>query len=103
MIGKSLDAKVTVWTNDDDQFALLNSFADELPLIFITSQATALKGEAPEGAFTETESGLAVLVEVADGTKCDRCWMYVTDGITLDEGTEEQTCLCKRCHKVVFG
>ncbi len=103
MIGKSLDAKVTIWTNDDDQFALLNSFADELPLIFITSGATALKGDAPEGAFTETESGLAVLVEPADGVKCDRCWMYVTDAIPVDEGTEEQTCLCKRCHKVVFG
>ena len=102
MIGKSLDAKVTIWTNNDDQYALLDSFAEELPLIFITSQATALKGDAPETAFVG-ESGLAVLVETAEGTKCDRCWMYVTDGITVDADTDEATCLCKRCHQVVFG
>ena len=103
MIGKSLDAKVTVWTEDDKQYDLLNSFADQLALIFITSQATVVKGKAPEGAFNETESGLSVLVEPADGVKCDRCWMYVTDAIPVDEGTEEATCLCPRCHKVVFG
>ena len=103
MIGKSLDAKVTVYTTDEAQYDLLNSFADQLALIFITSQATVVKGDAPEGAFAETDSGLAVLVETADGDKCDRCWMYVTEAIPVDEGTEDATCLCKRCHKVVFG
>ena len=103
LIGKSLDAKVTVWTKDADKFATLNAFADSLALIFITSAAAVVSGDAPANAFTETASGIAVLVEPADGQKCDRCWTYVTDAIPVDAGTEDATCLCRRCHKVVFG
>ena len=99
MIGKSLDAKVTVWTESDEQYDVLNAFADQLALIFITSGATLIKGKAPENAFSDTESGLAVLVEPADGDKCDRCWMFVTDAFKDDEGG----CLCPRCRKVVLG
>jgi isoleucyl-tRNA synthetase len=102
MIGKSLDAKVTVYTTDAAQFAVLNGYADLLDTMFITSQAVAVQGEAPEGAFTETVSGIAVLVENADGEKCDRCWMYTTAPIYDGEG-DEKGCLCGRCHKVVFG
>ncbi len=102
MIGKSLDAKVTVCTADETQYAILNGFAAELPTMFITSQATVVKGEAPEGAFAETVSGIAVLVEPADGEKCDRCWMYTTAPLFDGEG-EDRGCLCSRCHKVVFG
>ena len=102
MIGKSLDAKVTVYTEDEAQLAILNGFAADLATIFITSQATVVKGVAPAGAFTETVSGIAVLVESADGEKCDRCWMYVTAPIYDGEG-DERGCLCARCHKVVFG
>ena len=80
----------------------MKAFADKLALVFITSQATVVKGEAPEGAFTETVSGIAVLVENADGEKCDRCWMYTTAPIYDGEG-DEKGCLCGRCHKVVFG
>ena len=102
MIGKSLDAKVTVYTEDEAQYETLNGFASDLATMFITSQATAVKGTAPEGAFTETVSGLAVVVEPADGEKCDRCWMYTTAPIFDGEG-EERGCLCNRCHQVVFG
>ena len=104
MIGKSLDAKVTVYTTDDAQYAVLDAFADKLALVFITSQATVVKGEAPEGAFAETISGIAVAVEPADGEKCDRCWMYTTAPIyDGDADAEDRGCLCSRCHKVVFG
>ena len=102
MIGKSLDAKVTVYTEDEAQYAALNGYAAELPTMFITSAATVVKGAAPEGAFTETQSGIAVLVEPADGEKCDRCWMYITAPLYDGEG-DERGCLCERCHKVVFG
>ncbi len=103
MIGKSLDAKVTVYTEDDEQYAVLNSFADKLALVFITSQATVVKGAAPAGALTETESGIAVLVEAADGEKCDRCWMYITAPIHDTDAEGNTGCLCARCHKVVYG
>ena len=90
------------YTEDEAQFAILNGFAAELPTMFITSQATVVKTAAPEGAFTETVSGIAVVVEPADGEKCDRCWMYTTAPIYDGEG-EDRGCLCGRCHKVVFG
>ena len=106
MIGKSLDAKVTVYTEDKAQLEALNSHAADLATMFITSAATVVCGAAPEGAFAETQSGIAVLVEPADGEKCDRCWMFVTDAIydVTDDGEgEDRGCLCPRCHKVVFG
>lgn len=98
MIGKSLDAKVTVYTNDDEAYAVLSAFADKLAETYITSGATVVKGEAPEGAFTETQTGIAVKVENADGCKCGRCWSYSTEGVSDDEGGF----LCERCRKILL-
>jgi len=95
LIGKSLDAKVTIFTEDADKKALLDSFGDELATIFITSQV-ALSDAMPEGAFTETDSGIAVKVDVAEGCKCDRCWMYATEGKQMEDGF-----LCFRCAEAV--
>ena len=103
LIGKSLDAKVTVYTENDDQYNVLTSFADKLALVFITSGATVVKGAAPAEAFSETDSGIAVLVEPADGDKCDRCWTFVTNAITDADADGNTGCLCPRCHRVVYG
>ena len=96
LIGKSLDAAVTVYTKDDGVFTLLNSFANELSTVYIVSSAKVVKGDAPEGAFTETASGIAVKVTVADGERCDRCWLHSTDTISDGEGV-----LCRRCAAVI--
>ena len=98
MIGKSLDAKVTVYTNDDEAYGALCAFADKLAEIYITSAAYVVKGDAPEGAFAETQTGIAVLVQNADGCKCGRCWSYSTEGVTDDEGGF----LCERCRKLLI-
>ena len=98
MIGKSLDAKVTVYTTDDAIYDLMSGFESELAGIYITSAATVVKGEAPEGAFTETQSGIAVVVAPADGCKCDRCWSYSTEGEHDDEGGF----ICNRCKKIII-
>ena len=97
MIGKSLDAKVTVYVNNDEAYDILNAFADKLAETYITSAASVVKGEAPEGAFTETQTGIAVVVENADGCKCGRCWSYSTKGVTDDEGGF----LCERCKAIL--
>ncbi len=97
MIGKSLDAKVTVYC-DGEAYDTLTAFADKLAEIYITSAAYVVKGEAPEGALTETQTGIAVKVENADGCKCGRCWSYSTEGVTDDEGGF----LCERCRKLLI-
>ena len=96
LIGKSLDAKVTIYTNNDEHKALLDSFKNDLATVFIVSQASVSSENAPEGAFTETESGISVLVDKADGHKCDRCWTYSTDGVHDEEGF-----ICERCRKIL--
>ena len=98
MIGKSLDAKVTVYTADSAIYDDLFEFADELATVYITSGASVVKGEAPAGAFTETQSGIAVVVANADGCKCGRCWSYSTEGVDDGEGGF----LCERCKKIII-
>ena len=96
LIGKSLDAKVTIYTTNEEHKALLDSFANDLATVFIVSQANVVAGEGVEGAFAETESGIAVLVEKADGHKCDRCWTYSTEGVHDEDGF-----ICERCRKIL--
>ncbi|MBR3964007.1 MAG: isoleucine--tRNA ligase, partial [Clostridia bacterium] len=98
-IGKSLDAKVTIFTADEAVLALLDKFtAEELATVFITSGAHVSREAAPAGAYTPEEgvgnSAVSVLVENADGHRCDRCWCYSTDGdvTTDDEGNEGFIC-----------
>ena len=95
LIGKSLDAKVTVFATDDTK-DVLSAFADELATVFITSQAVVSCDAAPENAFNDTTSGIAVLVETADGEKCDRCWMYSVNTVSDGDG-----CVCERCKGVL--
>ena len=99
LIGKSLDAKVTVYTEDKDAAALLESFGADLATVYIVSDAKVVVGKAPEGAFTETVSGIGVLVELADGDKCDRCWAHSTEG----EHTEDGGFICAKCKAIIEG
>ena len=99
LIGKSLDAKVTVYTEDKEQYELLSSFAKELATVYIVSGASVVCGKAPESAYTETESGIAVVVELADGEKCDRCWAHSTEG----EHTEDGGFICAKCKAIIEG
>ena len=96
LIGKSLDAKVTVYTKNEEIFALLDSFKTELPTVYIVSAAEVVCEDAPADAFTETESGIAVKVTVAEGERCDRCWMHSTECVEDGEGH-----LCPRCKAIV--
>ena len=98
MIGKSLDAKVTVYTNDSDAYETLHRFSDMLAEIYITSGAKVVKGDAPEGAYVSESGILAVKVEPADGCKCGRCWSYSTEGVTDEDGDF----LCERCRKILL-
>ncbi len=96
-IGKSLDAKVTVYTADKAVLELLAKFTEEeLKTVFITSGAHVVDGNAPEGAYVPEEGKIAVLVENADGKRCDRCWCYSTEGESDEEGF-----ICERCKRIL--
>ena len=92
LIGKSLEAKVLLYTGDENEYALLSSFGKELNELFIVSDSEVLRGEAPEG-LEKGESGVAVKVELAQGCKCDRCWTVVKKG----QKTADGGFLCLRC------
>ena len=98
MVGKSLEAKITLYTKDAEQMALLESFGKELNTVFIVSGVKLSCEDAPEGALTDGASGVGVLVEPADGCKCDRCWSYSEDGVKTEDGGF----LCVRC-KTILG
>ena len=96
-IGKSLDAKVTVYTSDSAVLELLGKFTEEeLKTVFITSGAHVVNASAPEGAYVPEQAQIAVLVENADGKRCDRCWCYSTEGESDGEGF-----ICERCKKIL--
>jgi isoleucyl-tRNA synthetase len=95
-IGGSLQARVTVQSDDPSLLDFLRSFGDDLRFLFITSEVVL--GEAGEDAFRSTDlPGLAVGVAPAAGTKCDRCWNY-----TEDVGRDaEWPTICGRCADAV--
>ncbi len=86
-IGSSQEASVTVTTNGA-LLDLLQSYEDQLAMLFITSTAQVVEGETPEDA------EVAVSVKVADGEKCPRCWNF---WIVPGSGDE----ICARCAGVV--
>ena len=97
LVGKSLEAKITLYTKDEELLSLLNGFGAELNTVFIVSGVKVLAEDAPAGAHTEGASGVAVLVEPADGCKCDRCWSFSTEG----KHTEEDGFICARCAAIL--
>ncbi len=97
LVGKSLEAKVTLYTKDTDMLALLRSFGKELPTVFIVSGVTLEACDAPAEAHKEGTSGVSVLVSPADGCKCERCWSYSTEGVDLGE----DGFLCARCRDIL--
>ena len=94
MIGKSLEAKVVLHCSDE-VLALLEPVAEDLPMVFITSQVELQKGG--EAAFTGEVAGLGVTVMPAEGEKCERCWAYRSD-IGADPA---HPTLCARCAKAI--
>ena len=93
LIGKSLDAKVTLCC-DGELYDFLSSVEEELRTVFICSQVAVQQGE---GAFHGEMDGLSVTVEKAGGEKCERCWKY-EESVGSDP---EHPTLCARCAGVL--
>ncbi|MBO4217501.1 MAG: hypothetical protein J5940_06125, partial [Clostridia bacterium] len=85
VIGKSLDADITITATGEDYTALA-ACEDDLAEIMIVSRAKLVKGAG-------SESAVSVEVTPASGHKCDRCWMFTDDGEAMEDGGW----LCGRC------
>lgn len=95
VIGKPLEAWVTVYA-DDETAALLETVpVDELAALCIVSKLRVIRGNG-EGMQGENLP-VQIAIERASGDKCERCWMYV-DSIGQDS---KHPTLCARCAAVV--
>ena len=80
VIGHSLNAKVVI-SAERAEYDFLKENEELLMTVFIVSGLDIVQGTSD------------IKVEVADGEKCERCWMYST---TVGEDKENPT-ICHRC------
>ena len=96
VIGKPLEAWVTIYA-DEQAAAYLSAWEpDDLAALCIVSKLRVIKGEG-EGVTGESFEGIKIAVERASGDKCERCWMYVD---SIGSNSKHPT-LCMRCAEVV--
>jgi len=92
LIASALEAKV-VLSSDGDLAVLLERYAPWLPALFIVSQVQLTRDRVPEAYRSDVLAGLEVVVQRADGRKCERCWNYST---RVGESADYPT-VCERC------
>lgn len=79
LIGKSLEAEVSIALDDKD---FIDYFKDTLKQLLIVSKLNLNEGE------------YNITVKPFNGVKCERCWnLFDEDEMVLD--------VCKRCHEVI--
>jgi isoleucyl-tRNA synthetase len=71
----------------------------DLAEISISSSLTLQEAAPSEGAFTLPEvEGVGVVIELAEGKKCERCWQVLPEVGTHTNHPD----LCNRCHDAVM-
>ena len=96
IIGKPLEAWVTIFASDAAADVLSAWDPDDLAALCIVSKLRVICGEG-DGVCGESFEGIKIAVERASGDKCERCWMYV-DSVGSDP---DHPTLCARCASVV--
>ena len=96
VIGKSLEAKVTIYPNEQVATMLTALDADLAQLLIVSPDSFSIAmNTAPENAMVFDD--VAILVEKADGEVCDRCRQVRT---TVGED-EKLPHLCASCAQIV--
>jgi len=90
-IGQALEAKVQL-VAAGDTLDLLKAYQSFLPYLFIVSQVELKDQVQPDNYYAETNA-LKILVQRADGKKCERCWNYSLD---VGQDADFETA-CGRC------
>ena len=84
IIGHSLNAKVVI-SAGGEEYKFLNDNKDLLMTVFIVSGLEIKEAQSD------------IKVEIAEGEKCERCWMYSS---TVGED-KENPCICHRCSEAL--
>jgi isoleucyl-tRNA synthetase len=90
-IGSNLSARVLV-SATGDVGTLLMRYRDELATLFGVSQVE-VQTQSPDAGLSATGEAVQVVVERAEGIKCERCWRYVPE---VSDSPEFKG-LCERC------
>ena len=98
LLGKPLDAKVTLYVSDAAAASLAGLSEEELAALCIVSELTVVRG-AGEGVPGENVDGLTVKIEPSPLPRCQRCWTH-SGSVGSDA---EHPDLCARCAAVVRG
>ena len=94
LIGKSLEAKVTIYPNEQIR-QLMTAVDADIAQLLIVSDFEVSKEVAPSEAVQFED--MAILVEKAEGETCDRC-----RSVRQDVGSDEKLpTLCGRCAHIV--
>ncbi len=95
VIGNSLEAQVTLRSQDPETLGFLESNLSLLPSFFIVSHVDVEEGDPGEVDETLRTAGLQVSVDAvkSSGEKCPRCWRWMRD-VGQDADHPE---LCGRC------
>ncbi len=96
LVGHSLDARVVLEAPEGPVADLLEAYREELATLFIVSQVE-ISTNLETSQTGEAVPGLKILVEKAQGDKCERCWNYsVTVG-----ADETHPGACQRCREAL--
>ena len=88
VIGHSLNAKVILYATEY-KYKELMELKDLLQQVFIVSEVEV------ENNKREEDSEIGIKVEMAEGEKCERCWMYSD---TVGKNPHHPT-ICAKCAK----
>ena len=93
LVGKSLDAEVTLYLTAEGKEAFDAMGQHDLAAVCIVSKVTVVEGEG-QGVAGENFPGVTIAVAPSQAPKCSRCW-------THNDQVDAETELCPRCAGVL--
>jgi len=98
VIGKSLDAEVTLYTTEEIRALVDSDDVDSMEFFIVSKVNLADLADAPADAFTGEEvADLKIGVVAASGEKCERCWR-ISEELGTDPAYADA---CPRCTAVL--
>ena len=93
LVGKSLDAEVTLYLNAEGKDAFDAMGQHDLAAVCIVSKVIVVEGEG-QGVAGENFPGVTIAVAPSQTPKCSRCWAH-------NEQVDAEMELCPRCASVL--